>query len=440
MNNQDTGANHGASASSRPPRQRRAIPGPVNQQDTPAANISNSEAIHPTGARRRPPPKRAAKATANANLVVPPALNSGAIVIENAKARPPRRRRGAIDRTSAEIDAPLVGTNSEANTTANTGTNPPPSRQREAMKRVNTTCLPPPAADALIATCLELAKLQKVRLFCIVSQSRCDRSMEAAIASALGFSVGAEKDERKAVFKRAKTIREAVEAGKPFAPPMPLGDQRSEMLSAFLPLIPISAQARMAWDTQRLGVEAEMRRLATTLPVYGWVKEHARGVGDLGLARIVGSAPLIGAYATPEKLWKRLGLAVIAGERQQRKGDKDEALMHGYAPQRRAEVWSVCSDTMFRQQWRGGEDDGPGYPIGPYGYVYQQRKAHTFPRIAATEALPKTDRQKWTKGRCENDARRVMTKEFLRDLWRVWHGLDARWPERWAEAQRAAAA
>ena len=40
--------------------------------------------------------------------------------------------------------------------------------------------------------------------------------------------------------------------------------------------------------------------------------------------------------------------------------------------------------------------------------------------------LAASDRDKWTKGRCHNDARRIMSKALLRDLWRVWRGLPPR--------------
>jgi hypothetical protein len=311
-------------------------------------------------------------------------------------------------------------------------------RRREADGNEDATTWPPPAD--LEQTCLRLAELQKVRTFCIVSQSRIDRSMQSAIARCLGYDSDAEETDRKAVFKRAGAIIKAVEAGEPYDR-LPLGDPRSTILWSFLPLIPISAQSRIIWDEKRETAEQEMRRLAATLPVHAWVKENAKGVGELGLARIVGEAPLIGTYKTHEKLWKRLGLAVIAGERQQRKGDPTEALLHGYSPRRRAEAWSVCSDSMFRQQWRGGQSsddaDTVGYPIGPYGAVYQARKAYTLSRIAETEELVFTDRRKWTRKRCDSDARRVMSKEFLRDLWRVWHDLEARHPQRFT--QQAAA-
>jgi hypothetical protein len=296
--------------------------------------------------------------------------------------------------------------------------------------------LPSPPADPITDIALRLAELQKVRMFCITSQSRCDRSIESALARCLGFSIDATEAERKAVYKAAADIRIAVEKGKPYKS-LPSDDPRALGLSDFIPLIPISAQARAVWDQKRDQVELMMRALAETLPAMAFVREHAKGCGELGLARIVGEAPLIRVYATHERLWKRMGVAVIGGERQQKKTDTDEALLHGYRPSRRAELWSVCSDTMLRAQWRKGDEDGEGYPIGPYGEVYRQRKAATAQRIIDTEALPFSDRAKWTKARADKDARRVMSKAFLQDLWRIFHDKEPIYPARWAEAQRA---
>jgi hypothetical protein len=305
----------------------------------------------------------------------------------------------------------------------------------------------PPLPD-LNAICLKLADLQKIRRFCIISQSRCDRSMQAAIASCIGNDAldGTPEPDRKSIFRRAATIMAAVEAGKPFDPPLPPGDPRQERLDSFLPLIKLSAASREVWDDKREQTEKDMRVLAKQLPVWPWVQENAKGVGDLGLARLVGEAPLIGQYVTHERLWKRFGVAVVGGERQQRRTDKVEALLHGFAPARRAELWSVGSDTLLRAQWRGAKEDPntgemlDGTPIGPYGKVYRDRRAHTLPRIAETEALEYKNREKWTPKRCDSDARRVMSKEFLRDLWHIWRGLDARHPPRWAAEQAEAAA
>lgn len=330
------------------------------------------------------------------------------------------------------------------------------SRRREAARSENTATTQPPAELTTDQICLRLLDLQRKRIFCIVSQSRSDRAMQAAIAKCLGYDPNADEAGRKAMFKAAGAIIKAVEAGKSFDMPDHVDSRTS--LDSFLPLIPASAQSRLVWDDIRNKTEAEMRKLARGLPAFEWVSQNAKGVGDLGLARIVAEATsrrqqedglvvwrTIGDIETHEKLWKRMGVAVVGEERQQKKGDKIDALLHGYSPRRRAELWSVCSDTMFRQQWRGvGNDpenpDPQGRPVGPYGEVYRARKASVMERVDSTDSLPFSDKRKWTRKRADMDARRVMSKEFLKDLWRVWHGMEARHPARFAALQEPRAA
>lgn len=45
-----------------------------------------------------------------------------------------------------------------------------------------------------------------------------------------------------------------------------------------------------------------------------------------------------------------------------------------------------------------------------YGEVYAARRAHT--------AIAHPD---WTKAHSDNDARRIMTKALVEDLWRAWN-------------------
>lgn len=303
-----------------------------------------------------------------------------------------------------------------------------------------------------------LIELQKQRVFCIKSQSRCDRSCEAFIARALGYSSPREKDkersgekERKALFARAAAMRKAVEKGGHMlcenqghpAPevdgegqsasdsqfsaalsvctPTKKGGQRVienhdadapeagwDALSACTPIITNSAASRYAWDSLRAQTEKEMRRLVKSLPVYAWTKDVA-GFGELGLAIIIGETGDLNNYATKERVWKRLGLAVIEGERQQKRTNTDQAAAHGYTPRRRAEIWTIA-DSMFKHQWVGAKEDRAAGPSGPYGEVYARRKAHT------------EGREGWTLAHRDNDARRVMTKALLENLWRVWHG------------------
>ena len=263
----------------------------------------------------------------------------------------------------------------------------------------------------------QLQELQSRRRFCIKSQSRNDRSCEAFIARYLGYRPDLPEPERKAIWKEAAAMRRMVEKGGEGR--HELVDQWTSALSACSPIILNSAVARAAWDKLRHDTERKMRDLAKTLPAWSWVKD-VPGFGALGLGIIMGETGDLANYATKEKVWKRLGLAVIDGERQQRKRDKDAAAAHGYSPSRRAEVWTVA-DSLFKHQWRGEKNSVPAYAIAPYGEVYARRKAHTA--WSNTIVTPKHR---------DNDARRIMTKAVVEDLWRVWHGKPPR--ERRGEA------
>ena len=246
---------------------------------------------------------------------------------------------------------------------------------------------------------------QRQRRFCIVSQSRIDRSCESFVATAIGFPENADEKGRKGVFAQAAAFRRAVEKG---------GERRAAdacqtnpALSVCIPIVQQSALARACWDDLRKRLEGEMRKQARQLHVWPWVNGVA-GFGDLGLAKILGETGDLTGYATKERVWKRLGLAVIEGERQQRKSGVDAAAAHGFNPMRRAEVWTVA-DSMFLAQWRGARDNAPAHAIGPYGAIYAARKLRTADRD-------------WYPKRRDADARRIMTKALIEDLWRVWNG------------------
>lgn len=273
---------------------------------------------------------------------------------------------------------------------------------------------------APLASISALVELQKQRVFSIKSQSRCDRSCEAFIARYLGYTNDLTAAERVAMFKLAAKIRRDVEkGGQTVVDPQPSnasasGDGQSQRdnhqphaITACTPIILNSALAREAWDMHRAQVEKQMRVLARALPVYAWAA-GIKGFGDLGIGIVVGEIGDLSNYATKERVWKRLGLAVIEGERQQKRTNVEQAAAHGYNPRRRAEIWTLA-DSMFKHQWRGEKDGVEAGAKGPYGLVYAARK-----RTTAT-------REGWTPKHRDNDARRVMMKEVIADFWRAWN-------------------
>lgn len=281
--------------------------------------------------------------------------------------------------------------------------------------------------------CNGLVYSQRQRVFCIKSQSRCDRSIEAFIATLLGFQAPKTKEDspeerkramaaRKKLFNLAATIRTRIEKAGPNFEYKEHGDQ----IAGIAPMILRSAEARAGWDVHRSEIEEKMRDVAQQLPAWPFV-ETIKGFGDLGLAVIVGEAGNLSNYSSAAKLWKRFGLAVDDGGYRQGRlppnlSREDRAAAwteRGYVPRRRAETYAFIDDVMFRQQWRAARDaegnavkgdDPPAVPahaIGPYGEMYGRKKAEYLER-----AFPA--------GHADKAARRYMTKCFMVDLWRGW--------------------
>lgn len=354
----------------------------------------------------------------------------------------PVRRKRAIVRATP-LEAPPASVPIEPVET--------PVRKRRASR----TPTPKPVAPGVLPiqeVVKELVSLQRSRQFCITQKNRSERAIESLIASTMGFRLDADEKDRKSVFARAKAFRLTAEKGGEGH--NTADTQRSFALSAIVPLIVISADNRAPWVKLREEVEANMQTVAAQLPPN--VVAFARTVRGFGITSLLPLAVLtaeagipIGDYRTVSGLWSRMGLGVKDGQRQGGWCNKEQLVNDNgdptlrYSPKRRAEAWAFCSDSMFRGQWRGEaelDEDGekskksgkpvvkivPAHADGPYGLVYERRRMHTAPRFLATAHLSNKDRDKWTKGRCHNDARRIMTKALLIDLWREWNGFPAR--------------
>jgi hypothetical protein len=173
-------------------------------------------------------------------------------------------------------------------------------------------------------------------------------------------------------------------------------------------------ESRNVLESHRKKREKELSLLARELPAHGWVKDQ-KGLGELGFAMIIGEAGALDKYPNPAKLWKRMGLAVMPDGRQRKVTDKDLAKLHGYAPKRRALVWTL-GDSILRTK-------------GHYRDIYDERKAVEMQKAEdeGRIVVPAKDvKENWspdsfrTVGHIHNRAKRYMEKRMLKDLWVAW--------------------
>jgi hypothetical protein len=162
-------------------------------------------------------------------------------------------------------------------------------------------------------------------------------------------------------------------------------------------------QARDTITCSEKRLRADMTKLAAKLPVCSWV-DTVKGFGHTNLACIIGETGDLSLYANPAKLWKRLGLAVINGQRQRKTLDKELAIEMGYSPTRRSAVWTL-GDCLIKGQ-------GKGEDAGEFRRIYDARKAYELER-----------NEKMTKAHAHNRAKRLMEKEAVRKLWKAWRAL-----------------
>jgi hypothetical protein len=191
---------------------------------------------------------------------------------------------------------------------------------------------------------------------------------------------------------------------------------------AFIAMAPL-LNARQVIEKSRTEVEKLLTKDAKNLPAAPFI-EATHGIGFMSYAGIIGESGNLGSYGNPAKLWKRMGLAVIKGERQQKKSGQD-AIEHGYSPTRRSLMWTI-GDCIIKVG-------------GPYREVYDKRKAYEqdknergeYAERAARQLKEKSYDKKTEAFKCYSagkippaqihmSAKRYMEKRLLRDLWRAW--------------------
>jgi hypothetical protein len=243
-----------------------------------------------------------------------------------------------------------------------------------------------------------LAELQVRRKFYIKLVNKQTNAMKALVRRSLGWKYDEEEADREKTNARAARIVAAAMGGK---------QQKPEDAEIFASLSSDLATVAAAIDPcthARHEIEKEMKRIVRTMPIFEWAKS-VKGLGELGLAVILAETGDLGGYPKKGHVWKRLGLAPFDGKsystwRKEGGLTADQWTEAGYSPRRRAEIYAVISEPLFRAN---------SVAQGPYRAIYDRRREAT--------AIAHDD---WTPMHSHMDALRVMTKYLLRDLWREW--------------------
>lgn len=231
---------------------------------------------------------------------------------------------------------------------------------------------------------------------------RSEKALTLRIKAIFRRTHGGDKDKANAAYKAVidKWLKAQLKAGFGgeeliFLAGQEITDEpaRIALISA-LPLL----TARGVLEPERRRHEARLALLAQALPIWPWI-EGVRGVSALSLASIIAETGIPTRFSSVGRLWKRMGLAVIQGERQRRCADKEKAILHGFSPQRRSVMW-VVGDLLIKLQ----TDD------------CQFRKLYLAEKARQKELHPEL-----RDITVHNRAKRKMEKEFLKQLWRQWH-------------------
>ena len=252
---------------------------------------------------------------------------------------------------------------------------------------------------------------QKKRRFCIRSQIRADNATLAFVRMGLNWSPDLPEKEQEKIRKRAASIVEKIEKGKPLPP------EDQELGDACAPLILSAAAARQPFDKLRKEIEKNMGRSVMQLPVWEWAKD-VKGFGAVGLAVVIGEAGDLSNYPTVGKLWKRMGLAPLGGKaaktwRSTGGLSAEDWSWYGYKPARRSEMWNRVDPLIKKQISKvldeSGEDTGDRVGTGPYGKAYLDRKRYELERDPGMSKM-----------HAHNRATRYMEKRLLKHLWQTW--------------------
>lgn len=256
----------------------------------------------------------------------------------------------------------------------------------------------------------DIVRLHRLRQDMIRAQTKLSLQGQAAIRFMFQTDEDFASDEAKEkARKRTESLYKVIAA-----------DPAHELYQYVAPYI----MAAEPLDNQRALYEKQLVKAAKRLPVYQWVK-GVKGFGDISFATIVGECGDIGSYKSVSAVWKRLGLAVLNGNRQGNPGKAATAedwIEHGYNRQRRSVSYVAREHVIGGMgKWRPlmNEDVFANPDLTYYQRVYAERA-----RLEAVKLdLPVTESDKGKesyKKHVSMRAHRYVEKRLIKHLYIEW--------------------
>jgi len=220
----------------------------------------------------------------------------------------------------------------------------------------------------------------------------------------------------KSGLKRAADLMTRLESNSP----------KEDEQDVYLTVLPFFA-ARAPLEAERTKIEKDLAKLGRRLPIAHVIKQ-VPGISANTLAAIVGEAGDLSVYRSIRGLWKRMGLAVIAGERQRKCIDKDAAEAHAYNPSRRSVMWNVGNGLISHMGLGPRPLVGEDFDRRNSASHWQKLFVRELRKMVARDPEHSREPTKNKDGKPTESfskhaaahAKRLVEKAFLKWLWQEW--------------------
>lgn len=316
---------------------------------------------------------------------------------------------------------------------------------QEAMPKYTPPVFPPFAGtqQEYLDVCLEIRNLYREMMLVRKTRIRTINQGKAALRASMGITPFAKDDDgiespeaKKAsaeVSKRWKEIKDNPDA-------VLSGDGQAMLLMPFIQAEQLFADREQVIEKGRgRGKERikGMADLVKDLPIAAFV-DDAPGLSLHGLGAIIGACTVIdaetgdlasiGDFKSVSAVWKRLGLAVINGNRQGNPGQGASAedwIEHGYNAQRRSLMFNIGGSLIGNsRKWRPmfEEDVDANNDYSYYQKVFVKRARHEaekFPTKDGPVKCSDTGKESYS-AHAINRAERYVDKRLIRELYKNW--------------------